>query len=218
KIYTPLGYMPTDPTLMDIFEICEKKNIPVMTHVGGYRTKTEFTNFKVGDREYKADGSFVDTYTPVTIRDKSNIKNLLIQPMLWKRVLDKFPKLKVCFAHMGDKDEWANFRKNPQDFNNHVWQTLDLIKNPKYNAFADISYSFTVKRNVKLVKEWMKDPILSKKLLFGSDFYLTEVEKRKTKESFEHLVDQINPATEAWKKLSYENTCNYLFKKTAILD
>lgn len=35
KIYPSLGYLPSNPQLMEIFGLCEKKRIPVTAHCSG---------------------------------------------------------------------------------------------------------------------------------------------------------------------------------------
>ena len=82
------------------------------------------------------------------------------------------------------------------------------------NVYADISYCFVIKENMKVITELLMDNEWSNKILFGSDFYMTAVEKEGhfKKLPFVTLKNMIEEKDkEVWKKITYYNTINYLF-------
>lgn len=251
KLYPPLGYTPTDPTLFEIFKVCQEKNIPVLTHVGGYRTRAEDDNVEIRDWTFDPATNSVKhrvNSTKIALHHKnsmgqkviSKVPIIFIQPKRWEPVFQFFTKLKVCIAHMGDNDQWLRFREirkelianniplNSATINsmtglphglgvrlteNHVFQSLQLIS--KYpNAYADVSYSFVVKENSKIMAELMMDDHWSKKLLYGSDFYMTEVEKhgRWTEHPTLMLYNELNKKDpKLWEAMSNKNVKKFLF-------
>lgn len=75
KIYPSLGYLPSDPKLMEIFEICEAMNIPVTTHCGSGTTRD--SKDKVRGEFYVWDGidNSPEHFSLMTFdEDFSNIK------------------------------------------------------------------------------------------------------------------------------------------------
>ncbi len=160
KVYPNLGYRPDDPVLMnEIWPYAVKMNLPVMTHCsrGGPRAK--------GIR--KED---LDRYTA---------------PSCWVPVLKKFPDLRVCLAHLGGDDEWKRYFAD-------TWQPtlgtqrkswladiLDLIRSGQYpNLYADISYTvFRFEDYGPALKVFIADPTIRERILFGSDYYMTENER-----------------------------------------
>ena len=163
KIYPSLGYMPHDQKLMDIYKICVDKRIPVMSHcsTGGV--------WKFGLSEAQ----------------RANYNH----PRNYEIVLDKYPNLHLCLAHFGGGAEWRKHigRKKPVKPANRAWVRwiTDMIKSGKYpNLYTDVSYtifenpgdnlqelSFFDYLNVLLTNER-----LQKRVLFGTDYYMVELE------------------------------------------
>jgi predicted TIM-barrel fold metal-dependent hydrolase len=214
KIYPSLGYLPNHPTLMDIFEICEKKNIPVTTHAGGSRTHTSFDKMVLPRREYNtSNGTWTDKWFPAeTNLSDPNIdlyKQVLLYPQIWEKVLYPYPNLKLNIAHMGSGDEWETVN------NKNKWgslkQTIDLVS--KYNnVYADFSYSFHKKENLKwLFNKMNNTPILHSKIMYGSDFFLNEVEKGSTQDHLMRVLELINHGYK--DKVFYKNAITFMFHK-----
>lgn len=88
KVYPPLGFNPWPDDLDELekaqylFETCESKNIPMITHCGG----SGFGVMKKG--KYEEYGS----------------------PSQWNKILYRYPNLKICFAHFGPAE--SLFKKN----------------------------------------------------------------------------------------------------------
>lgn len=186
KIYPSLGYFPSDPKLMDIFEICAEKNIPVTTHCGGGSTRYNNSKWVTGSRMVWKDGQLEEETYEIKARYGKDTGKRMAQlfnaPDLWIPVIKAFPKLKLNLAHFGSDLEWANYRNGASG--THVDQTLDLIT--KYtNVYGDISYSCAFDRNLRKIRGWF-DPdkfsaedraTLLKKILYGSDYYMTDNKK-----------------------------------------
>lgn len=212
KIYPSLGYLPNHPTLMDIFEICEKKNIPVTAHAGGVRTHTSYNKICLPRRIYNtANGSFRDEWQPeetnLIIGNRKRYKEIFLYPEVWEKVLYPYPDLRLNIAHFGSSDEWDNV-EDPTKWNS-IKQTIDLIKN--YNhVYADFSYAFHKKENLKWLFNKIKDiTILQNRVMYGSDFYLNEVEKGGTRD---HLMNVIGLINDQYKdKIFYKNAFEFIF-------
>jgi predicted TIM-barrel fold metal-dependent hydrolase len=118
----------------------------------------------------------------------------------WIGEAPDYSKLKICLAHWGDANDWKNYLDNPwletgeryTDSNwpsldmrnwrldkkhehfNYSWFTIicDLMR--KYpNVYADISYTLNDESLLPLLKMTLEaDPVIRKKVLFGTDFYM----------------------------------------------
>lgn len=159
KVYPNLGYRPDDPVLMEqIWPYAVERNLPVMTHCsrGGPRGKG------------------------ISTEDLENIT----APKCWVPVLDNFPKLRVCLAHLGGAEEWERYfgdgwqPGDPSVRKSWLADILDLIRSGKHpNLYSDISYTvFSFEEYAPIIKVFLADPSLRSRILFGSDYYMTENE------------------------------------------
>jgi predicted TIM-barrel fold metal-dependent hydrolase len=110
KMYPRLGYAPDDfknyPNLIEYYRICESKGIPVTIHcnAGGMSIPDYFLyeryDHNIIKEEYDlkdAENHFDGTTFGAEAKDS---------PARWAKVLEKFPKLKICLAHFGGCDTW----------------------------------------------------------------------------------------------------------------
>ncbi len=168
KIYPNLGYYPQNDKLMKVYALCEKGNIPVMTHCnpGGV--------WKYGlTREVRR--NFAD-------------------PKNYKIVLDQYPDLVLCLAHFGGTEEWIKrLQGRPESSDKEeawVKTIFDMIACGKYpNLYADISYTLFQPKvkglSIDLVdylKVMLSNGRIRARILFGSDYYMVEQEKISEKE------------------------------------
>ncbi len=156
KIYPPLGYKPTDSLLMnEIYPYMVSKNIPLMVHC--------------------SPGS---VYTK---KLKKTDAHALADPDNYKAVMDSFPDLRICLGHFGGTEEWSKHINEIRNIEDPSWleKILDIMQSKKYpNLYADISYTiFNFQENIAFLNILMEDNIVKHKILFGSDFYMTENEK-----------------------------------------
>lgn len=160
KMYPKLGYDPFDFRLHEIYEYAEKNQLPIISHCSQGGVKHE------------------------DVKEK-DINNLT-QPVKYIPVLQKYPNLKLCLAHFGGSSAWKEYNKNPSvrksnaGFNdNWLAQILAMLLSGKYpNLYVDLSYTILdLKENIYFIKSFLKNPILKEKILFGSDFYMSEDHK-----------------------------------------
>ena len=115
-----------------MYQWCIDKRIPVITHC--------------------SDKGF--------IVDK-NAENMTDPGKQWKKVLDAYPELTICFAHFGKNQKWDR-------------TISEYISGKKYkNVYADISSNPGTKsfyRNLSNLID--KNDHLKGKLLFGTDFMI----------------------------------------------
>jgi predicted TIM-barrel fold metal-dependent hydrolase len=167
KLYPPHGFKPYDksykekyPQLLDIYAYLQEKQIPITAHC---------TPDGLQGRPYKdEDRIFAD-------------------PDNYKDLLDKYPKLKLCLAHFGGITEWDAYLNDPWEENDKekawVSKIIDMIKlddedgKPKYpNLYVDISYTAYNIQTHAYLKVLLADDRLKNRVLFGSDFYVVQVE------------------------------------------
>lgn len=195
KIYPNLGYRPDDPRLLPVYEICQRRNMPVMAHcsIGGV--------WQYG--RTKADRIELGT------------------PHNYKKILREFPGLRICLAHFGGGDEWQRHLEGRRldvrieqlddgttktrrrqksvgettsrdDDEREPWiKTIsDMITSDRYpNLYTDISYTAFAPRFGTLyfdlydyLKVLLTNQKLSRRVLFGSDFYMVKRERLTEKE------------------------------------
>ena len=171
KIYPSLGYLPSNPRLMDIFGICEEKGIPVTAHCSGATVHTS-KKFISGIQGYYAnkDKTFLNgPVTKVFIR-KKNYGDFFNQPYNWVPVLKKFPNLRLNLAHFGGEEQWMKFIEG--DRNSWVYDIISMIDEFDF-LYTDFSYNMYNKLFLSKLKEVLiSNKKLSKRVLYGSDYYM----------------------------------------------
>lgn len=206
KIYPAYGFFPFDIRLDPVWAWAEKNNVPVMTHA------TRGGSFYLGSFDsILSSGGF----HPVSLNDhsphmgailerinalvqdnskslKSNNKvwcNIFGHPENYLPVLEKYPNLKICLAHLGGSDEVnrsyvpAGKKPNPPaDYPEYMgpnWYPLITDMMDKYaNVYSDISYTLSDPTAMPIIVDYFRGggaPLI-KKLMYGTDFYLTQAE------------------------------------------
>jgi hypothetical protein len=130
KIYPPMGVDVEDMGHLPIFAIANDRHIPITTHC--------------------SDGGFF------------SIKNKRVElsnPKKWKNILQKFPNLKVNFAHLGGlRSSWVRT----------IGELMDKYPNVYSDVSSVLSDPWKCKRYVN------KLPI--DRILFGSDWYMSKLD------------------------------------------
>jgi predicted TIM-barrel fold metal-dependent hydrolase len=181
KIYPPLGYFPQDPRLDPLYEYAQANNLPVMTHCsrGGVYTK--------GDIKDEIKKHPHAPMNPGRFKNK-DLTDYFTDPFNYKKVFEKFPNLKICLAHFGGDEEWEKYLDEPWDPDIHnewdmSWlsKIRDMLKSGDYpNLYTDISYTIlSMDDSIYILNIFMEDPDLAFKIMFGTDFYMVEREKKK---------------------------------------
>jgi predicted TIM-barrel fold metal-dependent hydrolase len=236
KLYPALGFFPFDTKLEALYKYAEAHDIPVMTHCT--RVGSQYIGAKIESLISKdpdmiiAPGNANALAAQKSIYDrigrfyqKGWVKNsdlgendyacdLFGHPENYVPLLEAFPKLKICVAHMGGSNEIVSKIPNKdleeiRRVDGVSWfdKTVEMMK--KYpNLYTDVSYTLADFANdkvdvlkqvtTKLLEE--KDNFgnpLANRVLFGTDFFMTEQEKREselyssTKEKLKKYFEQI---------------------------
>jgi predicted TIM-barrel fold metal-dependent hydrolase len=171
KVYPSLGYLPSHPDLMEIYELCEKYNIPVTAHCASATVHNSSRRIKnIKGWHYEPGKGFVDTEINRTFRRKRDYALFFNHPRNWRPVLERFPRLKLNLAHFGGDEEWLKFVKGEGD--SWVSRIIDLMQ--RYPAvYSDFSYTLH-NRNLSLhLKKLIEDnSLLASRVLYGSDYYM----------------------------------------------
>lgn len=195
KIYPNLGYKPDHPQLMEIYKLCIEGDFPVLTHCspGG------IWRYGLPKKERRANS----------------------EPLNYKRILDTegYQNLKLCLAHFGGAEEWAKHLKGrAQEGEEEAWvRTIyQMIASGNYpNLYTDISYTvFTPKVEglyidlVDYLKVLLSHPLVRKRVLFGSDYYMVERESISEKEV--SLLLRSRLGEDLYKQIAYTNPREFL--------
>jgi len=216
KLYPALGFFPFDPRLDDLYRYAEKNQLPVMSHctrVGsqyiGDQIETlislEPPMITLPDNDVipVAQKSIQDRIAAFykkgwiknsKIGDNDRACDLFGHPENFVPLLEKFPSLKICLAHMGGTNEILDAPKSGELAEIRAVDTpgwFERIMNMMViypNLYTDISYTLSDFEDMKgeVYKRFvdflnMKDTqgkLLSERVLFGTDFFMTEQEKR----------------------------------------
>ncbi|MBE0654360.1 MAG: amidohydrolase family protein, partial [Bacteroidales bacterium] len=171
KIYPSLGYLPSHPFLMDIYAICEEKNIPFTAHCASAVVHASSKTIEnIEGTHYEPSGEF--STQPVTrrFRCKKDFAGFFNHPHNWMPVLERYPNLKLNLAHFGGVDEWRKFARG--EGNTWVARIIDLME--RYpGLYSD--FSFTMHDNALstyLKKILETNSLVSSRVLYGSDYYM----------------------------------------------
>lgn len=185
KLYCPNGYSPTDPLLYGpkeerggIYAFCEDHGIPVTTHnsLGGFAT---FAKSVVITGDIWKDGKllYLDQES-VRFRDSflgsegvHERAMTLNHPLLWQKVVAKYPRLRLNLAHFGGGTELGNALTHPGDPSLWSNRIIALLQDPRYQVYTDLS-CFT---EFRVLRKLITHPLYSgirHRILFGSDYTL----------------------------------------------
>jgi len=231
KLYTALGYSPTDPVLYDnskgqsVYSWCQRHNIPITVHCGysGF-SHTLKRNVVHGDIYYPPAGQVI----PMKHLSEDNVLEYqygifdfdemvkerqiyLNHPKLWRKVLEKYPRLRINFAHMGGNRQVAKYA-NGLDTGYWTKEILSLVYDYK-NAYTDLSFMTPVE-NPPLTHEILYEKVYSnlpnkikKKIMWGSDFFMLDLGET----DLSRYLNQFETAFgKDFKRISYENTRRFL--------
>ncbi len=185
KLYCPNGYSPTDPLLYGtdgqkdgIYAFCETNGIPVTAH----NSNSGFATFSksvviTGDIHFNGKLYSLNNENlkfKHCILEKEAIGERAVtlnHPMLWEKVVQKYPDLILNLAHFGGGEQLGLAVDDPADEN--LWSNwiIKLIKDPRYHIYTDISCFF----DFEVIRKFIASPVypeIRHKVLYGSDFTL----------------------------------------------
>jgi len=204
KIYPTLGYFPYDERLYPIYEYCQEKGLPVIAHCSPYNP----VRYRGTKKELKE--MLSSSILPFDINNKSprELCSFFAYPKNYEKVLNDFPNLKICTAHFGSSDQWDEYIYNPLESMSNNWFVIIKDMLEKYsNFYSDISMTLYRPDFFPLLKILLEDPMINKKILFGSDFYMTEREDAERQFGIEIRAYL---GEEKFKLISYDNIIDFL--------
>ncbi|MDI6743179.1 MAG: amidohydrolase family protein [Smithella sp.] len=191
KIYPPLGYLPTHPNLVPVFDYCVQYDIPITLHCspGG------MNNFRKKNyiRSWDEKNHLEDFKTT-----ENNKSIYYTAPEKWLPVLKKWPNLRINFAHFGGGDQLIAGKTDWMD------KITQFIKeHPR--VYTDISYHTDKKSPCKILEVVGKNDCLNTKLMFGTDYIMIMMDKTLggLKNYFDHYTVLNN-------RLLYENAKDFM--------
>ncbi len=206
KVYPALGFLPSHPVLMDIFDICEERKIPVVTHSGGDSVHATEKIIENTFLDYNSKGDLVRKIETVRFRSAASYGKYYNSPARWEAVLKTFPNLRLNFGHFGGGSNWKKLKNN--NFDNKVLRIIDLMH--RYpNVYSDVSFLMSdVEFFDIFIKFYNKNKILQERTLFGSDFFMvvTEGKYKNMRTNF-----RMNVGDEIFKTLAQKNPKKFLF-------
>jgi predicted TIM-barrel fold metal-dependent hydrolase len=199
KLYTALGYSPTHPFLFHkdrkepcLYQWCQKKGIPITVHFAPTGFAHIHDSIKIKGDVFYPDGAMIvpgeDLYRDGLMTYDTKFwhnsfaelvderQNKLNHPLLWRKVMEAYPKLKINFAHMGGFQRAPLYIEgDPRGF----WTKAALEFLQDYpNVRVDLSNYNTIGTGPDIlasVKTQIFDKLsrsCKKRVLYGSDFYM----------------------------------------------
>lgn len=209
KLYPPIGCHPNDPALRPLYDYAVEHRIPVMTHCS-----------RPASVQYRGEPTERMRIDPETggrlSLDREQLLTFFTDPDAYVPILDARPTLTICLAHAGGAGDWEAFLDAPWDAGSAAgkksWlaKIMDMIKSGKYaNLYTDISYTvFANEEYVYLLRVLLSDEKLSRRVLFGSDFYVVEsaeLEERRRSVRVRAVLGE-----ELWQAIAHDNPRSYL--------
>lgn len=212
KVYPNLGYKPLDPRLPSLnvlYQRCVENDIPIMTHgspQGAFTHDRPFYYEYDVEKNVKPISEQSDINYNVKSKSAKDANYYFMQeyasPYAWEKVLEKYPDLRLCIAHFGGSDKKPTNKEalsgwnkpiNVQEATKGQWDTsvwnqkiISMIQTYK-NLYTDIS-CHDVKNLLPIlpcaIEAW---PDLRKRIMFGTDWYMTEIQGF----SYEEFIDQM---------------------------
>jgi len=170
KVYPNLGYSVSDPRLLPVFAKCEELGIPITVHCSLTRVHT--TDKKLTIHLTKVvDGKPVSYNETRSFKTKEDYSNYFSHPRVWAPVLQLYPRLRLNMAHFGGlKEGWdeeiAKYMRATDQSGNLLYP----------NLFTDVAYTIRDKSTFAKILEYMKDPLISTRVMYGTDSYMVLLE------------------------------------------
>ena len=203
-MYPALGFYPYDPRLEKMYDYAQDMQLPIMTHCtkSGVYFKGELTREQLRPLNMNSNPCKKDY---VTERVNSKFKNNFSHPDNYRDVLDLFPDLKLCIAHFGGSSQMRLAKENPSDKSNWYNIVKDLVAGNHTsqfytteerindtdvakvahkkcaNVYTDVSYTLSDSKVYNQLASDLKDENIGRKILFGTDYYMTNMEKPEEK-------------------------------------
>jgi len=198
KLYASLGYSPTDPVLYDdsnresVYGYCEKNEIPVTIHAAlegfSHMRKRNAIDGVIYDARTKKVRRADEMFKGGIVRYRHKIRGreidrltterqeMLNHPLLWRKVLEKYPRLKLNMAHFGVvMDSYNHIINGKQD--TWMMHILAIMKDFP-NVYTDLSFFYEDETKPDFLKQFY-DRVYTRmpenvrqRVMYGSDYYM----------------------------------------------
>ncbi len=173
KIYPSMGYMPSHPKLMQLFELCEQWNIPVITHCSSNNMHTTKNLLRIEYFSFDENGQLELRSQKKMFLFRNQYITFFNRPQNWEPVLKTYPNLRINFSHMGGDDDWDG---RPRTDRNWSFRIFDFMERYE-NVYSDTAYTFHLDTFIELLSEVLyRNKLLTQRILFGSDYYMIMAE------------------------------------------
>jgi uncharacterized protein len=210
KLYPAKGFFPFDERLDAVYQFAEANKVPIMTHC------TRTGSFYLGDNIWNVvpnNPASLNPHHPMmdkinkriaayksstdkVMRENKRVCNLFSHPENYIPILDKYPQLKLCMAHLGGvseilgtentdtkaKDLYVKLFQLEQAQSSWYEQIRDVILKNYANTYSDISYSLSDAAAMhKVNRDLQNGSLPTHRILFGTDYFMTEQENDEMK-------------------------------------
>jgi predicted TIM-barrel fold metal-dependent hydrolase len=175
KIYPSLGYLPSNSKLMQIYEACEAKRIPVTTHCGGGTLHSSHCRIEnIQGQRMDENNQPVNIIESRWFLTRGSYADYFNHPKNWEPVLYAFPKLKLNLAHFGGDTQWEKLVRGK----NNTWVSRIMDMMTRYeNVYADFSFNIWDHKIYDIFrKEIENNALIAERTLYGSDYYMVVTE------------------------------------------
>lgn len=181
KFYNYMGTFPYDPGYNAAYKMAEENSWPCLFHCSRQNINW-YRNNDIDTRLRQSHYVLYNSDTHISNKEKSmNFSN----PQGFIEIANERPNNNIWIAHMGGYEEMDKFIENNEIdilFNlklqtksdreySFTFQILKaIIENKHKNIWTDTSFTFMEEKYYNILRQLMKHPILSERILFGTDF------------------------------------------------
>ena len=209
KVYPTLGYLPGHPKLMEIYRVCQEKNIPVTAHCSrGVKKKKKKRIRNIEGWKIGPDGQLTDKTENRWFLTGNSYAKYFNHPKNWEKILDSFPNLRLNLGHFGGARQWEMLREG----RNNTWvsRIFNYFMRPEFkNVFADLSFTNAHPDLFPLIRDRIeRTRIVRERTLYGIDYYMVVVKGhyRSLKADFDVAMGD-----DIIRKIGIENPRAFLF-------
>jgi len=243
KIYPKLGYAPYDydryPQLKEFFSYCAQNKVPITVHCDpkgmtiadshiylkeAIKNKDNYYDKVISHVHESRDIWDFSNKDPYSLEDSHRYVNEIgTNPLAWKKALESYD-LKINFAHFGGLGYWIKDHGKTKGKNRQFWiDDIIELMNKREHVYTDLAYLIVRWNNIKeiaenLTKKINENPVLKKRILLGSDWYMIERELfyspgvdvyyRKIFEVLKRVSEKVG--FDAWYYFTVENPLRFL--------
>lgn len=236
KLYPAKGFFPFDERMDAVYKFASENNVPVMTHCtrsGSYfigkdvwpLIPAEPSTLNPGSPAMNGIRQRIAAYKSSSNKEHRENKracNLFTHPENYIPVLEKYPRLRLCLAHLGgvteilghdnpdakERNQFKEMLALEGGANSYYEIIRDRVLREYPNTFSDISYSLSSKEAMhKVAKDIGSGLLNSDRILFGTDYFMVQQENSE--------LNVVNVAQQAFgnvfNQMMSANVKRYLF-------